>query len=193
MDTGIEGCAFTGLLDGGFHFAAGFFNHFLDSGGMNPSVGDEFFQSQTGNFTADGIEAGDANGFGRIVNDEVCAGEGFDGADVPSFTTDDASLHFLAGQVDDGDGDFGYMVCGTSLDGKSDDFACLIIGNFLELGFQLGDFLCLFVLDFGFQLADQLCNRFFSSHAGNLLEGFVLFFLELGDLFVQLGGFLQLL
>ena len=57
------------------HLAAGLLHHLLDVGGMDAAVGDELFQRQPRDLAADRLEAGDGDGFGRIVDDEIDTGQ----------------------------------------------------------------------------------------------------------------------
>ena len=56
VDSRFKGCPFTFGLDGRVYFFFGFFDHFLNAGRMDPSVNDEFFQGDPGDFAPDGIK-----------------------------------------------------------------------------------------------------------------------------------------
>ena len=62
------------LADLVVHLALGLIDHFLDARRMNAAVGDELFQRNSRNLTADGVKRGHDNGFRRIVDDEIDAG-----------------------------------------------------------------------------------------------------------------------
>ena len=96
----------------------GLLHHLLDVGGMDAAVGDELLQSQPGDLPADGLEAGDGDGLRRVVDDQVHAGQGLQGADVAALAADDAALHLVIGQGNHTDGDLGHMVGGAALDGR---------------------------------------------------------------------------
>jgi hypothetical protein len=70
-------------------------HHFFDAGGMDAAVRDEPGQRQARNFAPYGIEAGDDDRLGRIVDDQIDAGGGFEGSDVAALAPDDAPLHVI--------------------------------------------------------------------------------------------------
>lgn len=74
---------------------------------MDAAVGDEFFEGEFGNVAADEVEAGNDDGAGGVVYDDVDAGGLFEGVDVAAFAADDAAFHFVGGELYDGDGGFG--------------------------------------------------------------------------------------
>ena len=69
---------------------------FLDAGGMDAPVGDEALEGHPGDLAAHRVEAGDDDRLGRVVDDDVDAGEGLEGADVAALAADDAALHLVA-------------------------------------------------------------------------------------------------
>ena len=74
---------------------------------------------------------------GRVVDDEVHAGQGLQGADVAALTADDPALHLVVGQGDHRHGGLGHMVGGTALDGQGDDLPGLGVRLVLEAGLDL--------------------------------------------------------
>ena len=66
---------------------------------MNPSIIDELFKGDAGNFPAYGVKTGNNNCFRGIIDNQINAGRLFDRLDVSSFTADDPSLHFVIGKV----------------------------------------------------------------------------------------------
>ena len=188
-DVGLQHGAFALGLDGGVHLALGHFHHFLDAGGVDAAVQDELFQGQAGDLPADGVEAGDGDGLRGVVDDEVHAGEGLQGADVAAFAADDPALHLVVGQGNDGDGGLRHVVSGTALDGQADDLLGLGVGLFLVVGLGFLDLHGGLVGHFGLQLGDQFCFGFLCGVARDLLQGGSLFLLEPVHLLV---GFVQL-
>ena len=79
------------------HFFANFLDEFFDSGRVDSSVGDESFEGNAGDFAAYGVESGENDGFGGVVDDQVDACCGFECADISALAADNASLHFFAG------------------------------------------------------------------------------------------------
>ncbi len=53
---------------------------------MDTTVNDQLFECQTCDFTANRIERGQGDRLGRIVNDEVYAGKGFQRTDVAALS-----------------------------------------------------------------------------------------------------------
>ena len=70
-----------------FHFFLGLFHTFLDAGGVDAAVHDELFDGQPGDFAPDGIERRHDHRFGGVVDDQIDAGGGFQGADVAPLHT----------------------------------------------------------------------------------------------------------
>ena len=92
-------------------------------------------REDAGYLAAHGIEAGDDDRLGSIVDDDVYAGEGLEGADVAALAADDAALHLVRGQAHRGDGDLGGDLGGDALDSRDEDVAGLFLGA--KLGFLL--------------------------------------------------------
>ena len=138
---------------------------------MNPAVGDELLQSQPGNLPADGIEAGNGDCLGSIVDNQVNTGDGLESADIPALPADDPALHLIVGQGDHGHGSLGGVIGGAPLDGGGDNLPTLFLGLVLQLLLDLLDL------------------------HGGLVTNLVLHVLEqalLGLILGQLGDFLQL-
>ena len=67
-------------------------------GGLNASIGDELFQCDPRNFTANRVKAGKGDRLRGIVDDEVNASLGLKSPDVPALTANDTALHLIVGQ-----------------------------------------------------------------------------------------------
>ena len=115
MDTNLKNGAFTLLFDGVLNLSASLFHHVLNAGWMNSSVGNKLFKGQTGNLSANRLEAGKGDGFGGVIDNKINAGGGFNGTDVPSLTADYAALHIVVGQRHNRNSCFGGMVGCTAL------------------------------------------------------------------------------
>ena len=76
-----------------FQLAAALLHRLLDAGGVDAAVGDKALQRHAGHLAAGLVEAGQGDGLGGVVDDEVHAGGGFQGADVAALPADDAALH----------------------------------------------------------------------------------------------------
>lgn len=73
---------FAVLLDLALDLAAGLVDRLLDAGGMERPVLDEPLERYARGFALDGVVARKGDRLGGVVDDEVDAGEGFEGADV---------------------------------------------------------------------------------------------------------------
>ena len=71
--------------------------------------------------------------FGRVVDDEVDAGEVLERADVAALAADDAALHVVGGQLDDGDRRLGRVAGGEALHRDGEDRAHAALGVALGL------------------------------------------------------------
>ena len=136
MDTRLEGGRLAGLLDLLVDVALGLLEHLLDARRVNAPVGDEVFQSDAPDLAAHGIERGQRDRLGRIVNDDVHPGDLLEGADVAPLAPDDATLHIIGRDRHSGDGALGRVVGGQALYGHGQNLARLAVG--LALGLFLG-------------------------------------------------------
>ena len=170
VDAGIEGCLLAGLtyLLGNIGF--GFLEHFLDAGGMDSTVGNEVFHGDTADFAAYRVEAADGNALGGVIDDQIGAGELFEGADVASFAADNAALQVVGRNLDGGYRDLCGMICCDALNRKGEDLACILVGFGLGTKFGLADNRCRFVGYLVLQGAQQLGLRLFGSKACDLFE-----------------------
>ena len=140
IDT-VYACFVSSLLafffDNRFDFLAALFHSFLDARGVDTSVGDELFESHSRNLSANGVKRRDSDCLGRIVDNKVNAGECFDSADISTLSTDDSSLHFVVGKVNNRYGRLCNAVCRTTLDSECDyvlgGFVCLVLAFLLDL------------------------------------------------------------
>ena len=169
----------------------------MSQSGLIAAVEDELFECNARNLSANGIEAGERNCLRRIVDDEIDAGQGFDGANISAFSADDTSLHFIVGQRDDRHRDFGDLFRSTFCDCHRDVAA----GNILTGGFDLlligSDANRLLMHQALIELLEQVISRLFAREFGNALQHVDLTVLELLDFlragFFDLLGFCQTL
>jgi hypothetical protein len=115
------------------------FDDVLDAARVDAAVGDELLEGDARRLAADRVEAGEDDGLGRVVDDDVDAGRLLERADVPPLAADDAALHLVGGQRDDGDGRLGGVVGGDALDGEGDDLLRLALGVAAGLLLDLAD------------------------------------------------------
>ena len=171
---------------------------------MDSTVGDKLFKSKSCYLTANGIEAGYRDNVGRIVDDKLNAGKVFDGSYVSTLTSDNSSLHFIAGDLNYGNCDLADMVCCAALYGKRKNILGLRISLFLKLFLVLCDLKRSFMLHFGIEscyklvlciLLGKTCNSFkicdlcLESCVGLLLQAVKLLALFLESLLLFLKSF----
>ena len=65
----VDAGAFAGFDNLLFYLFAGFRNHLFDTCGVYASVGNEFVERQACYFAAYGVETGEDDGVGRVVDD----------------------------------------------------------------------------------------------------------------------------
>ena len=100
----------------------------LDARRVDAAVDDQALEGDAGDLAAEGVEAGEDDRLGRVVDDQVDAGRRLEGADVAPLAADDAALHLVVGEHDDRDGGLGDVVRGRALDGHADDALRLLVG-----------------------------------------------------------------
>ena len=128
--------AFARLFDGVFHFGGNFFQHFLNSGGMNAPVVDENLHRLAGNFAPHRVKRGQNDGVGGIVNHHFHAGSNFKSADISPLPPDDAPFHIIVGQRHSRNGCFCHLVRGDALNCQRDNFAGFAVGFRFGFGFH---------------------------------------------------------
>ena len=156
VNTGLEYGTLTRLLNSVINVAASLFNHLLDSCGMDSSVGYELFKSKSCDLTSYGIESGYGYNVGRIVDYKLNTREILNSSDVSSLTSDNSSLHLVAGNLNYGYSDLAYVVCRTSLNSKGKDILCLCICFVLEFFLILSYFERSLVLHFIIKSRNEL-------------------------------------
>ena len=95
----------------------------LDPLRVDAAVGNETFQGQPADLAPHRVEAGQEHRFRGVIDDEVDTGHRLEGADVTALAADDAALHLVPGQVQDGDDGLAGLLGGHALDGQRDDLA----------------------------------------------------------------------
>ncbi len=92
VHVGLERCLLARLDHLLLDLGLGLEVHLLDPGGMDAAVGDQALDGQPGDLTADAVEGRQHHRLGRVVDDDVDAGEVLERADVAALATDDAAL-----------------------------------------------------------------------------------------------------
>ena len=130
VDVGLQHGALALGPDDLLHLPFRLLHHLLDAGGVDTAVGDQALQGDAGDFPADGVVAGDGDGLRRVVDDEFRSGEGFQSANVAAFPADDAPLHLVVGERNDGHGHLAGVICRAALNGGGNhltgDVVCLL-------------------------------------------------------------------
>ena len=183
VDTEVDAGAFSGLVDFLFDLFLGLGDHLFDTGGVDTSVGDQFFEGTAGDFAAHGVEAGEEDGVRRVVNDDIDAGEVLEGADVTSFTADDAALDVVVFDGEDGDGVFEGGFHASALDGLDNQFLGFECGGVLRFIHNLLDGDHRFGAGLVLHQLDELFLGLFCRKFG---DGFEFRFLD-GGLLVEFG------
>ena len=77
---------------------SGFVDDLFDASRMDSTIGNQFFQRQSRDLPANGVEAGNDDGIRSVINDYVDARGELERANIPSFPANDASLHLIVGE-----------------------------------------------------------------------------------------------
>ena len=158
------------LADGVVHLAADFLDDLLDARRMDAAVGDQPLDRPPRDLAPEGIEAREDDRAGRVVDDQVDAGRELERADVAALAADDAALHVVARQIDDGDRGLDGVVGGAALDGLGDDGAGAVGGLLARFGLEALDQARGVAPRVGFDLLDQQLARLVAGQAGEPLE-----------------------
>ena len=86
---------------------------------MDPPVLNEFFERDTRNLAAHGVESGEDHRFRRIIDDEINACKRLNRANISSLTSDDAPLHLIVRERNDGYCRLCDMIRRTALNGNA--------------------------------------------------------------------------
>ena len=124
----LVGGGLAGLADDQVDLGLGLRDDLLDPAGVDPAVADELRQRDPGDLAADGVEAAEDHGLGRVVDDQVDAGRLLEGPDVAALAADDPALHLVVRQVDDRHRVLRGVVGGDALDRGDHDVAGLLVG-----------------------------------------------------------------
>ncbi len=149
---------------------------------MDAAVGDEILERDAPDLTPHRIEAREDDRLGRVVDDEVDAGQLLEGADVAAFAADDAALEVVARDVDDRDRGLRGVVRGDPADGDADDVAGLAVRLFAGALLRFADDDRRVVAHVLLDAVEQDGLRLVRGHAGERLEPGLL----LGDSLVEL-------
>ena len=127
------------LADRVLHLGLDLLDDLLDAGRVDAAVGDEALDRLARDLAAERIEAREDDRAGRVVDDQLDAGGGLEGADVAALAADDAALEVVARQVDDRHRRLDGVLGGAALDGVGDDLLRAHGGGLARLGFEALD------------------------------------------------------
>ncbi len=127
-DARLVGGLLAGLAHHELDLGARLVDDLLDATGVDPAVGDELGDRETGHFPADGVEPGEHDRLGGVVDDQVHARGLLERPDVATLAADDPALHLVRGQVDDADRVLGRVIGRDALHRGHDDVAGLVLG-----------------------------------------------------------------
>ena len=96
VDAEVDAGPLAGLQDLILELTAHLGDDLFDSRRMYPAIHDKLVQRKTGNFAAHGIEGAQHDGVGGIVNYDFNSCSRLEGADIPAFSSNDASLDLIA-------------------------------------------------------------------------------------------------
>ena len=122
----------------------------------------------------------------RVVDDEVDAGEMLERADVAALAADDAALHVVGRELDDGDRRLGGVARGDALQGVGDEVACAPLRLRPRLLLEHPHAAAEVVADELLASLEQMRLRLLLRHAGDALQRRLLVVLRLLQLLLQL-------
>ncbi len=137
---------------------------------MDAAVLQQLLQRHPGDLAADAVEARQHDRVGRVVDDEVDAGEVLQRADVAALAADDAALHVVGGELDDGDGRLGRVTGGDPLHHDGEDVADAAVGVALGLLLDPAHELGRLVADLVLEVLQQQLLGLRGGDAGEPLE-----------------------
>ena len=124
MDVGeveLEQSGLALLLDDGVELLLHLLDHRLDARRVDAPVRDQALERDARDLAAEGIEAGEDDRLGSVVDDQVDAGRHLERPDVASLAADDPALHLVGRQHHHRHRGLGDVVGGRPLDRHRDD------------------------------------------------------------------------
>ena len=133
VDTQVTGGALTGFFHLIFNLSLNLGNNLLTACGVYAAVGYKLVQSQTGNLTTDRIKCRNYDSLGGVIYYNFYTACGLYGADITSFTANDASLHLVILNVEYGNGVLNGGLGTYALYGLDDNLFGLLAGGHLGI------------------------------------------------------------
>ncbi len=157
--TSFIGCRFSRFLDLVIDFLTSFCYRFFDTGWMDTTIIDQFFQSNLGHFTSDRIKTGNDNRFRRIVYDKLHSSFLFERSDIATFLTNNLTLDVIGRNSDSRRSKFRHMRTGVLLNHGRHDLEGSLLKRIMSLVFKLGHSLDQSIFAF---ILDELHEALFS-------------------------------
>ena len=132
MNTQVDGSTLTCLDDLVIKLLLHFLHHFLDAGRMDAAVSNELMESEATGLATDRIETADDDSLWGVIDDYLNAAGSLKGTYVAALTSENAALHLVVVDVENGNAFLNGSLSGYTLDGLNDDFLGLSVG--IELG-----------------------------------------------------------
>src|SRR5579872_2933258 len=170
VDADFDDGALSGFADRFLDFLFGLAHDLLDAPRMNPAVRDEPLERDPRDFAPDRVVARDHDRFGRVVDDDIDAGGGLDGADVAPLAANDAALHLVVGQRQHRDRALGDEFAGQPLDCDRDDAFGAPVGLLARLLLDHPDLASGVMARLPGHLFDHLAARLLAGQAGYRFE-----------------------
>ena len=166
----------------------------FDARRMDAPILDQFGQREPSDLAAYRIETRQRDGVGRVVDDQVDPGHGFERADVAPLAADDAALHLLVRNLHDGGGDLADGIAGVALDRHGQDLARLCLGALARLHLDQSSAARGFVTHLLLDALQEQRARFVAGERGHVFDRRDLIAAQLFDLaHARIGLFLALL
>jgi hypothetical protein len=127
----------------------------LDPRRVDAPVGQQLLERQPCDLAAHAVEAGQDDRAGRVVDDEVDAGEHLEGADVAPLAADDSALQVVGLERDDRHRRLRRVAAGQPLHARRQDAAGAPVGVAARLLLDLADELRAVVAQLALELAQE--------------------------------------
>ncbi len=147
-----------------------FLHDLFDPRRVDAAVRDEALNCQLRDLTPVGVEPGQDDGPGRVVDDEIDPGRELERPDVPALAPDDAAFQIVAREIHDRHGGLDRVLGGRSLNGLGDVLLGPVGGEFTGLGVEPLHQVRRVVPRLALDLLEQQLLGFVGSEARDALE-----------------------